>query len=71
MDPLCVTVNEAGRLIGGSRNTVYRLMASGILRAVKRGTTTLVLMDSIHEHVASLPAVVLSPSLITHGGKRS
>ena len=46
---------EAGRLIGESRNTVYRLLAAGKLHAVKRGTSTLVLMDSIREHMASLP----------------
>jgi excisionase family DNA binding protein len=55
-EPLGVKPLEAGRLIGESRNTVYRLLAAGKLRAVKRGTTTLVLMDSIHEHMASLPA---------------
>ena len=37
---------EAGRLIGESRNTVYRLLAAGKLHAVKRGTSTIVLMDS-------------------------
>jgi Helix-turn-helix domain len=46
---------EAGRLIGESRNTVYRLLAAGKLHAVKRGTSTIVLMDSIRSHMASLP----------------
>ena len=46
---------EAGRLIGESRNTVYRLLAAGKLHAVKRGTSTIVLMDSIREHMAGLP----------------
>jgi hypothetical protein len=46
---------EAGRLIGESRNTVYRLLAAGKLRAVKRGTSTIVLMASIRHHIASLP----------------
>jgi hypothetical protein len=46
---------EAGRLIGESRNTVYRLLAAGKLRAVKRGTSTIVLMASIRQHIASLP----------------
>ena len=53
---------EAGRLIGESRNTVYRLLAAGRLRAVKRGTSTIVLMESIREHMASLPAATFSPS---------
>jgi hypothetical protein len=46
---------EAGRLIDESRNTVYRLLAAGKLRAVKRGTSTIVLMDSIRDYWASLP----------------
>jgi excisionase family DNA binding protein len=53
--PLGVRPVEAARLIGESRNTVYRLPAAGQLRAVKRGTSTLVLMESIHKHMASLP----------------
>jgi excisionase family DNA binding protein len=60
-EPLGVKPLEAGRLIGESRNTVYRLLAAGKLRAVKRGTTTLVLMDSIREHFASLPAATFLP----------
>jgi excisionase family DNA binding protein len=55
LEPLGVRPVAAGRLIGESRNTVYRLLAAGKLRAVKRGTSTLVLMDSIHEYWASLP----------------
>ena len=46
---------EAARLIGESRNTVYRLLAAGKLQAVKRGTSTIVLMSSIRTHIASLP----------------
>lgn len=53
--PLGVKPIEAGRLIGESRNTVYRLLAAGKLQAVKRGTSTLVLMDSIRTHMARLP----------------
>jgi Helix-turn-helix domain len=52
---LGVKPTEAGRLIGESRNTVYRLLAAGRLHAVKRGASTLVLMDSIRNHIASLP----------------
>lgn len=53
--PLGVKPAEAGRLIGESRDTVYRLLAVSKLHAVKRGASTLVLMDSIREHMAGLP----------------
>ena len=59
--PLVVKPTEAARLIGESRNTVYRLLAAGKLRAVKRGTSTLVVTDSIDEHMASLPAAIFLP----------
>jgi hypothetical protein len=52
---------EAGRLIGESRNTVYRLLAAGKLHAVKRGASTIVLMDSIREHMAGLPTATFLP----------
>ena len=53
--PLVVKPKEAGRLIGGSRSEVYRLLRGGHLRAVKRGASLLVLTDSIYDHIASLP----------------
>ena len=53
--PLGVKPKEAARLIGGSRSEVYRLLRQCRLRAVKRGATLIVLMDSIREHMASLP----------------
>jgi excisionase family DNA binding protein len=55
MAPLGVKPKEAARLIGGSRSEVYRLLRQRRLRGVKRGATLLVLMDSIREHMASLP----------------
>jgi excisionase family DNA binding protein len=46
---------QAAALIGGSRSTVYRLLAAEKLRAVKRGSSTIVLTESIHEYMSSLP----------------
>jgi excisionase family DNA binding protein len=53
--PLGVKPIEAGRILGESRNTVYRLLADGKLRAVKRGTTTLIIVSSIRQYFDSLP----------------
>jgi excisionase family DNA binding protein len=55
VDRLAVKPSEAARLIDESRSTVYRLLAAGKLRAVKRGSSTLVLMSSLRDHLASLP----------------
>lgn len=61
MAPLGVKPKEAARLIGGSRTEVYRLLRQCRLRAVKRGASLLVLMDSIREHMASLPPAMFRP----------
>jgi len=53
--PLGVKVAQAAKMLGESKNTIYRLLASGQLRAVKRGATTLILMSSIHGYFGSLP----------------
>lgn len=55
LDPLAIPVAEACRLSGHSRSEVYRLLALGKLRAVKAGVRTLILMDSLRAHLASLP----------------
>jgi excisionase family DNA binding protein len=55
MQPVGVPPLKAAKRICGSRSTVYRLLRSGQLRAVKRGSSTLVLIDSIDEYMASLP----------------
>ena len=55
-DPLAVPIPEAVRLSGISRSELYRRLAAGHVRAVKSGARTLILMDSLREHLASLPA---------------
>jgi hypothetical protein len=54
-DPLAVGIAEAVRLSALSRSAIYRELAAGNLRAVKHGTKTLILMDSLRAHLASLP----------------
>jgi len=55
IERLAVKPLEAALMLGESRSTVYRLIHAGKLEAVKRGVTTLVLVHSIHRHLASLP----------------
>jgi hypothetical protein len=62
IEPFGVPPREAGEIIRGSRSTIYRLLASGKLQAVKRGTATLVLMSSIRAYQASLPAATFAAS---------
>jgi excisionase family DNA binding protein len=55
VERLAVRPQEAAVMLGESRSTIYRLIHTGALDAVKRGSTTLVLVASIKRHLASLP----------------
>jgi len=55
-EPLAVAIPDATRISGLSRSEVYRCLGDGRLRAVKSGARTLILMDSLKAHLASLPA---------------
>jgi excisionase family DNA binding protein len=56
VERLAVKPLAAAMMLGESRSTVYRLIHTGKLDAVKRGATTLVLVESIRRYIASLPA---------------
>ena len=55
LDPLAVTIAEAQRISGFSRSAIYRDLTDGHLKAVKLGSRTLVLTESIRARLASLP----------------
>jgi hypothetical protein len=52
---LAYRIDEFVRLSGVGRTSVYEALKTGRLKAVKAGTRTLILADSAHEFVASLP----------------
>jgi excisionase family DNA binding protein len=56
-DPILVPVLQASAIIARSPRMVYEMMATGELRAVKSGRSTLILYDSIKEYVAKLSPV--------------
>jgi excisionase family DNA binding protein len=55
VEPRCLSIAETAALIGLSRSTVYRLLGGGRLRAVKCGSRTLVLADSVRAFLATSP----------------
>jgi excisionase family DNA binding protein len=55
IDPIAAPISEASRISGLSRSEIYRRLATGDIRAVKSGSRTLILVDSLREHLASLP----------------
>jgi excisionase family DNA binding protein len=54
---LALRINEACAASGCGRTTVYEAIKSGELRAVKRGTSTLILEPDLRRWLESLPAV--------------
>jgi hypothetical protein len=54
--PMLIPIDRVADLIGKCRRSVYQLIASDQLEAVKAGRNTLVVYDSVKRYVAGLPA---------------
>jgi hypothetical protein len=63
---LLCTIPQAAATIGGSDRGIYRLIAVGQLQAVKSGKRTLVVIGSLHEYAAKLPAVKIKREVKRH-----
>ena len=57
--PLAHSVPEACSITQTGRTSLYEAIRSGALRAVKRGTRTLILDDDLRRWVQSLPAITV------------
>ena len=51
VEPICVKVNDAARMIGVGRTKLYELIASGEIEVVKLGKSTRITTASLHELV--------------------
>jgi excisionase family DNA binding protein len=60
-EPMLVSLDEVSALIGKSRRTVYELIATDKLKAVKAGRNTRVIYQSVKAYVDNLPAVKIKP----------
>lgn len=56
LEPLAYTVQTAAVVSDTSRTILYEEMKSGKLRAVKRGSRTLILAEDLQAWLHSLPA---------------
>lgn len=61
IEPLALSVDQTARATGESRSQVYNLLGRGEYRAIKSGARTLVLVESIKQRFASLPAAKIKP----------
>jgi len=57
VEPLCVRVNDAARMIGIGRTKLYELISSGELETVKIGKATRVTTASLYKLVERRRAV--------------
>jgi excisionase family DNA binding protein len=55
-EPITATIPTVSEMTGWSRSEVYRRLTAGDIRAVKSGNRTLIVVESVRQHVASLPA---------------
>ena len=51
VEPICVRINDAARMIGIGRTKLYELISSGELETVKIGKATRVTTASLHDLV--------------------
>lgn len=49
LDPICVRVNDAARMIGVGRTKLYELIAAGEVETVKLGKSTRITTASLHD----------------------
>jgi excisionase family DNA binding protein len=64
-EPLTMTILEAAGLPGLSRSEIYRRLGDRSLRAVKSGSRTLIVMESLRTYFAGLPeATIRTPTAV-------
>jgi hypothetical protein len=61
IEPLAVSVDQAAQITGESRSQVYNRIGLGQYEAIKSGSRTLVLYESVKRHIASLPRAKIKP----------
>jgi excisionase family DNA binding protein len=51
VEPICVKINDAARMIGIGRTKLYELISTGEVETVKIGKATRITTASLHEFV--------------------
>ncbi|MEZ5695299.1 MAG: helix-turn-helix domain-containing protein [Sphingomonadaceae bacterium] len=58
VEPLCVKVNDAARMIGVGRTKLYELISSGEIETIKIGKATRITTESLHRLVERRRALI-------------
>jgi Helix-turn-helix domain len=59
--PIAVAVPQAAQMIGRCVATIYELIGSGQIKAVKSDGRTLIIVQSLHQYINSLPEAKIAP----------
>lgn len=51
LTPICVRIPQAVRLTGISRSRIYELLKTGDIEFIKVGSSTLILVESLHQFI--------------------
>ena len=61
VEPILCSVPQGCQMIGIGTQGMYDLIGAGLIKAVKRGTRTLLVVASLKTYAKSLPAAIIAP----------
>jgi hypothetical protein len=61
VEPILCAVPQGCQMLGIGTQGMYDLIGAGLVKAVKRGTRTLIVVASLKEYAATLPPAVVAP----------
>jgi hypothetical protein len=61
LEPLTLTIVETQHVTGESRSQIYARLGRGEYEAVKSGSRTLILFESVKRRIAALPPAKIKP----------
>ena len=61
LPPILCTIPHAAAMLGRGTRFIYEAIATDKIRAVKSDKRTLVVVESLHEYAAGLPAAKIKP----------
>lgn len=71
IEPILCSVPQGCQMLGIGTQGLYDLIGAGLVKAVKRGTRTLLVVESLKKYAAELPAaVVAAPKIRRRRGLR-
>ena len=61
VEPILCSVPQGRIMLGIGIQGIYDLLGAGLIKGVKKGTRTLLIVQSLRDYAASLPPAVVAP----------